>query len=231
MSGRSPRAGPLRGERMAQLFRPQANAYFRATIVIALLGALGAVGVVMAHIRSPEVWNLCRPAAPPIPFRHDLHVGGLGMDCRFCHNTVEQAASAGMPSAQTCMSCHSQIWVGAGALEPLRTSLALDRPIEWRSVHRLPGYAVFHHGIHVARGVTCATCHGPVEAMPRTAKQEPLSMGWCLDCHRNPHPFISPQMAAQAAGWPAEAANDPVKALEAYDIAVARLVSCSTCHR
>jgi hypothetical protein len=216
---------------MAQLFSPRADTVLRVVLVLAGLAVLGAAALGYLWSRSGSAWNVGKPAAQPIPFRHDLHAGTLGVDCRYCHATVEQAAHAGMPSAQTCMSCHSQVWVGASTLEPLRSSLALGEPIAWTSVHRLPAYAYFHHGIHVAKGVACETCHGRVDQMPKTVKAETMSMGWCLDCHRDPVPRLRPKDAVFAFGWQPHDASLPADLKAFYQAAAPRLTSCSTCHR
>jgi hypothetical protein len=197
---------------MAQLFRPEADTYIRIGIALIALAALGAFSLPYIHARSDRAWNVGRPAEQPIPFRHDLHAGGLGIDCRYCHSSVERSAAAGMPSAQTCMTCHSLVWAGASVLEPLRTSLALGVPLAWARLHDLPEHAFFRHGIHVAKGVACETCHGDVGSMAETVKAETLSMGWCLSCHRDPQPYLDLAGAVP-------------------DIATARLTSCSTCHR
>jgi Cytochrome c7 and related cytochrome c len=135
------------------------------------------------------------PAPQPIPFNHDLHVGGLGIDCRYCHSSVERAAAAGLPSAETCMTCHSQVWTAAAVFAPIQRSLEQDQPLAWNVLHALPEFAYFHHGVHVANGVACETCHGRIDLMPRTVKTETLSMGWCLDCHRDPAPQLRPPEA------------------------------------
>jgi hypothetical protein len=167
-------------------------------------------------------------AAQPIPFRHDIHAGRLRLDCRHCHGTVETSAAAGMPSAETCMTCHSQVWSGSRMLEPLRTSLAFGAPLEWASVHVLPDHAHFHHGVHVAKGVACRTCHGRVDLMAVTVKAEPLSMAWCLECHRNPGPQLGPpELAFSMSG------DDDAPAAAAFYTGptTGRLTDCSTCHR
>jgi hypothetical protein len=216
---------------MGQLFQPRATVFFRLAIVLALAAALGAAAIAFMWARSDAAWNVGQPAPQPVPFRHDLHAGSLGIDCRFCHSTVERAADAGMPSAQTCMSCHSQVWVGASALEPVRTSLALDQPIRWTSVHRLPDFAHFHHAAHVQQGVACETCHGRVDRMPQTVKVHTMSMGWCLDCHRNPTPQLRPPAAVFAMGWPSEAHAASAEVRAVHETAQSLLTSCSTCHR
>lgn len=216
---------------MAQIFDAKATTIFRLVLALVALGSMGAAVLAYGWSRSASAWNVGKPAPQPIPFRHDLHSGALRIDCRYCHSTATSAAFAGMPSAETCMSCHSQIWLGASVLEPVRSSLALDRPIEWRSVHRLPDHAYFHHGAHLGAGIGCDTCHGAVDKMARTAKVHTLSMGWCLDCHRDPPSRpLTPAAVSQIGQSPARESVS----LEArpLDKATAqRLTSCSTCHR
>ena len=216
---------------MAQVFGPEANSRARAAIVVAVALVVGGVASIFAYQRTDGAWNVGESVKQPIPFRHDLHSGRLGIDCRYCHSSVERAALAGMPSAQTCMTCHSQVWKGATVLEPIRTSLALDQPIVWNAVHRLPSHTYFHHGIHVSKGVACETCHGAVWTMKETKKVETLSMSWCLDCHRDPAPYLRPPEAVHAREWNAKEPREAVELLHAYGIATARLTDCSTCHR
>lgn len=186
---------------MAQLFTPSATTLFRVAIVLAGLGLVGAGVTAYVWARTDSTWNVGKPAPQPVPFRHDLHSGSLGIDCRYCHSNVEKAADAGMPSAQTCMSCHSQVWVGASVLDPVRSSFALGQPIEWTSVNRLPDYVYFNHTAHVTKGVACETCHGRVDEMPKTVKTQTMSMGWCLDCHRDPTPRLRPKSDVFTMGY------------------------------
>ena len=211
---------------MAQLFSRPATTIFRVVLTLTPLAAAAGGGLTYAWLRSDAAWGVGKPAPQPIPFRHDLHAGVLKIDCRYCHTGAERAADAGMPSAQTCMTCHSQIWAGASVLEPLRTALALDTPLRWRSVSRLPDFAYFHHGAHVSKGVTCATCHGRVEEMPKTVKARTLSMGWCLECHRDPGSRLPLHTAVLAT---AEKKQPSGQAPRAHDTSL--LMSCSTCHR
>ncbi|MFW6076331.1 MAG: cytochrome c3 family protein [Hyphomicrobiales bacterium] len=215
---------------MAQHFGRRTSTVFRIAVLglpVLVAGLFVAGGL---YWRSDAAHNIGQPADQPIPFRHDLHVGGLGLDCRYCHSSVERAASAGMPSAQTCLTCHSQVWQGVTTLEPMRTSSALDLPIPWQSVHRLPEFTVFHHGAHVQSGVACETCHGRVDQMARTVKTEELSMGWCLDCHRDPESRLRPPSEVFEMGWIGE--GQPPVAAPSIDPAVARrLTDCSTCHK
>ncbi len=216
---------------MTQLFTRRASQLLRVSLLLLplLVGAI--LGGLYFYLRSDAVWNVGVSAPQPIPFRHDLHAGELGLDCRYCHASVEKAASAGMPSTQTCMTCHSQVWIGLASLEPLRTSLSFDAPIEWTSVHKLPGYAFFHHGIHVLKGVACQTCHGRVDQMAETVKIETLSMGWCLDCHRDPGAQLSAPDAifSMVDGTPAAPSGRELMAL--HNVVVDNLTDCSTCHR
>ena len=216
---------------MPQLFSRQVGRRFRLGLFLgaAALAGLGALG--WNAVMGDRAWGIGLPAPQPIGFSHALHAGRIGLDCRYCHATVERAAGAGMPAAETCLGCHNQVWNVAATFAPLRTALAFGAPVEWRSVHRLPEHARFHHAAHLAKGVGCATCHGPVETMERTVKVRSLSMGWCLDCHRDP----GPELRSEASLWdrtPPPPAPDGGRSLVAhYGIPLQRLTDCSTCHR
>jgi hypothetical protein len=173
---------------MPQIFSAGADTALRTALILALAALIGAgvLGYVMA--RSDRSWGVGVPAPQPIPFSHELHAGGMRLDCRFCHAEAERSAEAGMPEAALCLGCHDHVSTGAAAVAPLRDAAALGAPLEWRSVHRLPAHVRFHHAAHVAKGIGCGTCHGAVESMPRTVRTERMSMGWCLDCHRDPAP-------------------------------------------
>lgn len=222
---------------MTQLFRPAADTIFRVVIVSAFLGAAGVAALGFVWVRSGQAWGVNVPAVQPIPFRHDIHAGELGISCGYCHTSTARAADAGMPSAQTCMTCHSQVWVGATVLQPLTTSLRLNQPIEWTSVNRLPDFAYFHHGAHVANGIECGTCHGDVSNMPKTVRAHTLSMGWCLDCHKQPEKHVDPQEAARIVGLPWHEADKPElyrreeDMVQLYDAVRRRLTDCYACHR
>jgi len=168
-----------------------------------------------------------------VPFSHEHHVGGLGLDCRYCHTSVENARFAGLPPSETCMSCHSQIWTNAQMLAPVRASLAENKPIRWRRVNELPGYVYFDHSIHIAKGVGCSTCHGPIHEMKLTRQAEPLTMQWCLACHRDPSKSIRPREAVFDPGWspPDDQENSGRKLMAAYHIRTDHLTDCSICHR
>jgi hypothetical protein len=200
---------------MPQLFSPHADRRLRTLLGLGACGLLLAAAAAFAYVRSDRAWGVGVAAPQPIPFSHAVHAGGLGLDCRFCHAGAERAASAGMPTAETCLGCHSQVWSVSAQFAPLATALSLGAPVTWRSVHRLPDHVRFHHGAHIAAGVGCATCHGDVAAMPRTVKAETLSMGWCLDCHRS--------------GGSAAFGREP--RFEHAGTEISPLTRCSTCHR
>ena len=166
-----------------QIFHRSTNTLSRATIY-------GAVFVVAALFwagadSALALRHLCRSAKPqPVPFSHQHHVAGLGIDCRYCHTSVETSSFAGIPPTKTCMNCHSQIWTNAALLEPVRESYRSGKSLEWTRVNELPDFVYFNHSIHVNKGVGCNTCHGPVDHMPLMYKHASLQMEWCLECHR-----------------------------------------------
>jgi hypothetical protein len=223
-----------------QLFERRANTIFWTVVLIGVGIVISAIFLAYTMPRRDAAWRVGQPAPQPVPFSHDHHVGGLGIDCRYCHASVTRAAFAGMPSAETCMSCHSQVWTAAAVLEPIRRSMETRQPIGWRVMHNVPAFAYFHHGVHVASGVACETCHGRVDLMAQTVKIETLSMAGCLDCHRHPTPHLRPREAMFAMGWtgsdergPDLAAADATEwQTEPFDAhAVRQLTDCSTCHR
>jgi hypothetical protein len=171
---------------MAQIFHPSTNTISRVSIFGALFFLLGLLIVVYMIFRSPYVTGVNVVLDQPVPFSHEHHVRALGLDCRYCHTSVEKSSFAGIPPTETCMTCHSQIWTDSLMLAPVRTSMRNNTPIRWNRVHDLPDYVFFNHSIHVQKGVGCVSCHGPVDQMPMTWKAEPMTMEWCLNCHRNP---------------------------------------------
>jgi len=171
------------------------------------------------------------PVEQPVPFSHEHHVGGLGIDCRYCHTTVENSSFANIPPTKTCMNCHSQIWSTAPMLEPVRESFRTDKSIRWIRVHDLPDYVYFNHSIHVAKGVGCTTCHGQVNKMPLMWQESSLQMTWCLECHRHPERFVRPRSEVFSVTYapPADQLELGRKLVKEYSIQ--SLTSCSTCHR
>lgn len=219
---------------MAQIFHRSFNTLSRvsiagALILFAILGlALYVVGwspyVTQAHIARVQ----------PVPFSHEHHVGQLGIDCRYCHSSVESSSFAGMPPTKTCMNCHQEIWFGSATLEPVRASYRSGQSIEWQRVHNLPQFVYFNHNIHVNKGVGCVECHGRVDRMPFTYQEKSLLMSWCLDCHRNPQPHLRPREAVFSMTWqpPADQPDLGESLMKHYRIRDAdQLTSCSRCHR
>src|SRR5579875_3127452 len=178
---------------MAQLFRPGADTVMRVALVCLVVLPFAGVGLAYELQNTPYATNQSVTIEQPVPFSHKHHVGDLGIDCRYCHESVTEARFAGMPPTSTCMTCHSQIWTNAAMLAPVRESLAQHRPLHWNRVHVLPGYVYFDHAIHVAKGVGCSECHGPVHEMALMRQAAPLTMGWCLSCHRDPGPHLRPE--------------------------------------
>src|SRR5215210_8075067 len=171
---------------MPQIFHRSTNTISRLTIFGALFLLLGSLWLIAAISRSSYVTETDVVRAQPVPFSHEHHVGGLGIDCRYCHTAVEVSSFAGIPPTATCMNCHSQIWTNAEMLEPIRASFRSGKPIIWSRVHRLPDFVHFNHGIHVNKGVGCASCHGRVDRMNLIYQASPLTMEWCMNCHRAP---------------------------------------------
>lgn len=219
---------------MPQIFRPGADTLARIVLSSFAMLPVLTVGIAYAVWRSPYVTGQEVTREQPVPFSHEHHVGGLGIDCRYCHTSVEKAAFAGIPPTETCMTCHSQIWTNAPMLAPVRTSLAEERPLVWRRVHDLPDYVYFNHSVHVAKGVGCSTCHGAIQTMKLVRQVAPLTMGWCLDCHRDPAPNLRPREAVFDMTWtpPADQKTVGVQLASAYHVkSPARLSECSICHR
>jgi len=187
---------------MPQIFRPYADTVARAALVAIPTVPLLGIGIAYWFATSNHITGQSIVVDQPIPFSHQHHIGGLGIDCRYCHAGVEVSATGGIPPTHTC---HSQLYTNAQMLAPLRTSLAEQRPIHWSKVNRLPDYVYFDHSIHIAKGVSCTTCHGPVDRMPLMQQAVPLTMEWCLDCYRDPAPNLRPASQVFDAAWKAPA--------------------------
>jgi hypothetical protein len=218
---------------VAQLFRPGANSIAIIFIAALLVAPPAAVGFTYLIWNSPYATGRFITWGQPVPFSHAHHVGDLGLDCRMCHTGVEKAAFAGLPSTHICMTCHSQIWTRADMLAPVRDSLKNRQPLHWRRVNRLPDYVFFDHSIHIAKGVGCSTCHGPVQQMALMRQQEPLTMGWCLQCHRHPERYLRPKNDVFDMSWipPADQEAEGRKLIAQYAISTVHLTDCSICHR
>jgi hypothetical protein len=178
---------------MAQLFRPSINTIAKASIIGGVLALVGTGLIGWTAERGPWITNQGIVMPQPVPFSHEHHVRGLGIDCRYCHTSVEDSSFAGLPATKVCMTCHSQIWTNAGLLQPVRDSWATGTPIHWQRVHHLPNFVYFNHSIHVNKGVGCVTCHGEVDGMPIMWQHSSLQMEWCLRCHRDPARILRPR--------------------------------------
>ncbi len=217
---------------MPQLFRPQANALAIAIVCSGALALVAGAVIAAALGTSPYATGQGRTPDQPVPFSHEHHVGGLGIDCRYCHSGVDEGRFAGIPTTATCMSCHSQLWTNAQMLAPVRESLAQDEPLRWVRVHDLADYSYFDHRAHVTNGVGCESCHGRVDSMPLMRQAAPLTMQWCLDCHRDPGPRLRPTEAITRMGYAPAADTVPGhEMINRYGIQLDRLTECSTCHR
>lgn len=200
--------------------------------ILVLLGVAPVYLVLLAwYGGSPETTNVGYSPEQPVAYSHALHVGELGMDCRYCHNTVEEAAHAAIPATETCMGCHAKIRADSDKLALVRRSYETGVPIPWIRVHDLPDHVYFNHSAHVRRGVACVECHGRVDKMEVVYQTEPLSMGWCLRCHRDPEPRLRPVELVTSMDWVPEEAPRVVgrRVAEARDIQPGE--DCSTCHR
>ncbi|MEK4035928.1 cytochrome c3 family protein [Methylocystis sp. IM3] len=218
---------------MAQIFRPYADSIVRVAMIAILAFPFLIVGVAYGVMWSPYITGEHVTLEQPVPFSHQHHAGQLGLDCRYCHTSVQQSAFASVPPTETCMTCHSQLFTNAEMLAPVRKSLADDKPIKWTRVHRLPGYVYFDHSIHVAKGVGCSTCHGRVDQMPLVQQTQPLTMSWCLSCHRDPAPYLRPREEIFNMDWMAgkDQKRQGKDLIERYHINIDHLSDCSVCHR
>jgi hypothetical protein len=201
-------------------------------LVVVLAGAAFYVYTQVA--RSSYLTNQFLERQQPVQFSHKHHAGDDGIDCRYCHTTVETTASAGMPPTQTCMNCHSQIWADSPYLEPVRASFRENKPIQWERVHDLPEFVYFNHSIHVAKGVGCSTCHGQIDNMPAVYQENTLQMEWCIACHRDPSQYIRPKSLIFNMEWKYSDLNaaERVQLKDQYKIRSREMMtSCSTCHR
>jgi Cytochrome c7 and related cytochrome c len=216
---------------MSQIFSKSANAWSKASI-FAVLGLVvmigGAVGVLQ---RSDFVTAANTVKDQPVQFSHQHHVGGIGIDCRYCHTSVEVSSTAGIPPTKTCINCHSQIWSTSPYLEPVRSSFRDDTPLKWLRVHDTPDFVYFNHSIHVKKGVGCETCHGRVDKMPLMKQQNSLQMEWCLNCHRNPEQFVRPRSEVFTMGYVPAVDQRELGPQLVAEYKIQSLTNCSVCHR
>jgi hypothetical protein len=219
------------GTLVAQVFGPGSNSFARFSILGGIVGLGLLFGALELYVRSPYVTAVGQPVEQPVAFSHKHHVTDDGIDCRYCHTTVENSSFAGMPPTQTCMNCHSEVWAGSPALQTVRDSFASGQPIVWNRVDNLPGFVYFDHSIHVDKGVGCSTCHGAVDQMPLTFKTQTMQMSFCIDCHQSPQNFLRPRDQVFDMAWqpPANQAELGASLIQAYHVQTR--IACSTCHR
>jgi hypothetical protein len=216
---------------MPQIFHRSTNTIARVSIFGAVLIVAGLLWLIAEIQRSPWVTDARIAREQPIQFSHERHVGGNGIDCRYCHMSVEDSSFAGIPPTKTCMNCHSQIFANSPFLEPVRQSFQSGASIQWTRVHDLPDFVYFNHSIHVHKGVGCTTCHGPVDRMPLMWQEQSLQMEWCLECHRSPERFVRPREAVFSVDYMPPADQLALGRRLVAEYQIQKLTSCSTCHR
>ena len=216
---------------MAQIFHRSTNTISRVSV----FGGIGIIAVLVTTLaainRSSYVTDVGVARSQPVQFSHKHHVSDDGIDCRYCHTSVEESSFAGIPSTKICMNCHTQIWAESPILAPVRESFRTGKSLEWTRVNNLPGFVYFDHSIHVHKGVGCATCHGRVDQMPLMWREHTLYMEWCLECHRSPERFVRPRDQIFNMDWqpPSDQIALGQKLVQQYKIE--SLTSCSVCHR
>jgi hypothetical protein len=213
------------------IFRPKHNTLARLSLVVLAAGGAGTLGGLLIWPRGPTARAMEQPIEQPLQFDHRHHTRDEGIDCRYCHNTVEKSAFAGIPPTQLCLNCHSQVWNKSPLLEPIRQSFIENKPMVWNRVYKVPEFVYFNHSIHVNKGVGCVTCHGRVDEMAAVEKVSSLTMSWCLDCHRNPTKNIRPVEEVTNMTWKPE--GDPAETTRvlAEKNEVHTRTACTTCHR
>lgn len=214
---------------MPQIFPRKANVLPHLTLMGSLAGGVFAILFIWYYF-SPEYTDVGYAPEQPVEYSHRLHAGQLGISCQYCHTNVKDAAHSNVPATQTCMNCHSQVRTDSPKLLPVRESWATGESIEWIKVHKLPDYAQFSHAVHTNNGVGCESCHGRIDQMEVVFQSEPLSMGWCLACHRNPEQFLRPnsEIATMGFDYPDDFVQQNLKRIEAENIQPP--TNCSACH-
>jgi hypothetical protein len=216
---------------MPQIFHRSANTLSKVSLAGILLLVGGLIGLAMLLGRSSYVTRAQEYVEQPVQFSHLHHVLDDGIDCRYCHTSVETSSFAGIPPTKTCMNCHSQIWQSAPILEPVRASFREDKPMQWIRVHDLPDFVYFNHSIHVKKGMGCETCHGRIDQMPLTKQQNSLQMEWCINCHRNPQDYVRPREEVFTMGYRAREDQATLGPKLVADYKIKPSTDCSTCHR
>lgn len=217
---------------MSQVFHRSMNSVAKISIVGGALLAATLLLTLDLAIRSPLVTNQEVAQPQPVQFSHKHHYSGLGIHCLYCHTSVEDSSFANVPPTATCMNCHSQVWYTAPILQPVRTSFKENQALEWNRVHNLADFAYFNHSIHVNKGIGCVSCHGRIDQMQLAFKAQPMTMEWCISCHKNPEPNLRPRDQIYNFEYKRTDASEGPKLMKEYKIRSARmLTSCSTCHR
>ena len=216
---------------MPQIFHRSSNTLARVSLFAAIVAVGGILFAADQIWRSPYFTQVGVPRPQPVPFSHAHHVGGIGIDCRYCHTSVEQSDFAGIPPTQTCMNCHARIWSDSPTLEPVRESFRTDTSIVWNRVHDVAEFVYFPHRVHIAKGVACVTCHGRIDKMALTWKTQSMRMEWCLGCHRNPEQYVVPKEHVFDMDWtpPDDRVALGRRLVKEYNIRTR--TDCSTCHR
>ena len=214
---------------MSALFPPWTNTATHVALIAITILFLGALATPMMYARSPFATGQADPLLQPVQFDHRHHVNDDGIDCLYCHGAAERSPFAGVPATEVCMGCHNQVWNDSSLLAPVRDSIATGIPIAWQRVHSLPDFVYFDHSIHVGKGIGCVSCHGRVDEMAAVYQVQPLTMSWCLDCHRNPEPNLRPRDQITNMTW--RAATPRITAELSSNYGTRRLTHCSTCHR
>lgn len=218
---------------MKQIFRPNANLFALVSIVAVVYIAVGALWVLYVLDRSNYARRVNIPIEQPVPYSHQLHAGSLGMDCRYCHSGAQVSAYAPIPATETCMTCHHEIKANSTLLTPVRDSYQNDLPVQWNKVHDVPDFVYFNHSAHLSSGVGCSECHGRVDQMEVVYKANSMTMGWCLNCHRNPEQYVRPREEVWNIAYehPADQLALGQRLVEEYNINKRNLEQCYTCHR
>ena len=217
---------------MSQVFSRRADLWLGRIVVSVILGGILLVACVY-YYGPPEYTRVGYAPSQPVPYSHAQHVGQLGMSCLYCHTNIEQSPHANVPTTQTCMNCHTAIKALSPLLTQVRESYATGNPVSWEGVHKVPDYVQFNHSVHVKRGVSCVSCHGKVNEMVVVRHEKPLSMGWCLDCHRHPEKNLRPNSEVYNLDWkpPQGETLLEVGSLIKKQYGIKALVECSSCHR
>ena len=218
---------------MVQVFSKAADTWLRVGVTACALVFIASVALAAGLIKSDYLTGRGEAPHQVVPFSHEHHVGDIGLDCRFCHTSVETSATAGLPPTETCMTCHSQLFTDAALLQPVRDSWRTRTPLHWTSVNHLPDFVYFDHSVHIAAGVGCTECHGQIDHMALTRKAETLTMDFCIGCHRDPAAHLRPRAQVFNMSWQplADALRHGEKLLTAHGIETARLTDCYACHR